>query len=81
MIADTFSPTASSSASRSISPVSGATSTNRHERPAAVTASAVATNVLAGTTTSEPGGRSAASRARCNASVPLATPTAYSAPV
>ena len=81
MIADTVSSTASLERARSISPVSGATSTKPASRPAAVTASAVATNVLAGTSDAEPGGRSAASRASCNASVPLATPTAYSAPV
>ncbi len=67
-------------ASGVISRVASSTSANRGRAPARTIASTVATNVLAGTTTSSPGPIPTARRARWRASVPLATPTAYRVP-
>src|SRR5262245_1995615 len=52
-------------------------STTTGTPPACVTASRVATNVMAGTMTSSPGSRPDASNPNRRASSPLATPTQY----
>ena len=62
-----------------ISCVSGSTSAKRGRAPTRLTASAVAMNELAGTTTSSPGPTSSARRASTSASVPEETPTACAA--
>ena len=60
--------------------LAGSTSTNLGVAPTRVTASAVAMNELAGTSTSSPGPTSSARSASTRASVPEETPIACGAP-
>ena len=71
-------PIAACSASGVMRCVSGSTSTSRGVAPARLTASAVAMNEFAGTTTSSPGPIRSARSASTIASVPDETPIACS---